>query len=49
MYVIREIADRDWDDICLIFTEGIDGGNATFATAPANCFGEWMEGKNGTQ
>lgn len=47
MHIIGQINGSDWNDICLIFKQGIDGGNATFATSPPNSFEEWMEGKNG--
>ena len=47
MIVISEISATDWNDICVIFVEGIDGGNATFATEPPETYEEWIDGKKG--
>lgn len=47
-FSIDEIMSDDWSEICDIYIEGIEGGNATFETAPPNSYEEWMEGKNGS-
>lgn len=47
MTVITETSLADWDDICAIYVEGINGGNATFSTAPPDSYEEWMDGKKG--
>ena len=46
-FTLDEILIDDWSDVCAIYQEGIDSGDATFETEPPSSFEEWMEGKNG--
>lgn len=46
-FTLDEILIDDWSDVCAIYQEGIDSGDATFETEPPSSFDEWMEGKNG--
>lgn len=40
---IESMNDTDWPEVCTIFQEGIDGGNATFSTIPPT-WEEWDAG-----
>jgi phosphinothricin acetyltransferase len=42
---IAAMTASDWLDVSRIYQEGIDTGNATFATAPPASWGEWCRGK----
>ena len=46
-FTLHEITEDDWKDVCVIYQEGIENGNATFETEPPRTFDDWMEGKIG--
>jgi L-amino acid N-acyltransferase YncA len=43
--IITAMDASDWSDVSWIYQEGIDTGNATFATAPPASWDAWCEGK----
>jgi len=43
--LISPMAESDWSDVSRIHQEGIDTGNATFATKPAGAWEDWCKGK----
>jgi L-amino acid N-acyltransferase YncA len=42
---IAAMTASDWPDVSRIYQEGIDTGNATFATQPPASWDEWCRGK----
>jgi phosphinothricin acetyltransferase len=43
--IIRSMSPADWPAIAAIYQQGIDGGNATFATEPPASWDEWSHSK----
>ncbi len=42
---VEKLTDADWAEVAAIYQEGIATGHATFASAPADSFEEFCEGK----